>query len=42
MMGFDPLNYHPLTNRATTAIAPGDLLRFIAACGHAPAIVDLA
>ncbi len=42
MMGFDPLNYHPLTNRATTAIAPADLLRFIAACGHQPAIVDLA
>ncbi|WP_374446804.1 prolyl-tRNA synthetase associated domain-containing protein [Stella sp.] len=42
MMGFDPLNYHPLTNRATTAIAPADLLRFIAACGHRPAIVDLA
>ncbi|HUT50772.1 MAG TPA: prolyl-tRNA synthetase associated domain-containing protein [Alphaproteobacteria bacterium] len=42
MMGFDPLNYHPLTNTATTAIAPGDLMRFIEACGHTPQILDLA
>ncbi|MGE0743870.1 MAG: prolyl-tRNA synthetase associated domain-containing protein [Rhodospirillales bacterium] len=34
-------NFHPLTNEATTAIAPADLLRFIAACGHAPRILDL-
>jgi len=34
-------NFHPLTNAATTAIAPADLLRFIAACGHAPRIADL-
>ena len=37
----DPLNYHPLENDRTTAIAPADLLRFIAACGHRPRIVDL-
>ena len=36
----DPLNCHPLENDRTTAIAPGDLLRFIAACGHRPRIVD--
>ncbi|MDH3476232.1 MAG: prolyl-tRNA synthetase associated domain-containing protein [Rhodospirillales bacterium] len=42
MMGFDPLNYHPLTNTATTAIAPADLKRFIEACGHTPQILDLA
>ncbi|MGE0651695.1 MAG: prolyl-tRNA synthetase associated domain-containing protein [Alphaproteobacteria bacterium] len=42
MLTFDPLNYHPLTNAATTAIAPADLLRFIDACGHRPQIVDLA
>jgi Ala-tRNA(Pro) deacylase len=41
MMGLDPLNYHPLTNTKTTAIAPKDLLRFIEACGHTPQIVDL-
>jgi Ala-tRNA(Pro) deacylase len=41
MLGQDPLNYHPLDNDRTTAIAPGDLLRFIAGCGHRPRIVDL-
>jgi Ala-tRNA(Pro) deacylase len=42
MLGFDPLNYHPLINDRTTAVAADDLLRFIAACGHQPRIVDLA
>ncbi len=42
MLDCDPLNYHPLANDRTTAIAPADLLRFIAACGHQPRIVDLA
>jgi Ala-tRNA(Pro) deacylase len=42
MLGFDPLNYHPLTNTATTAIAPGDLILFVEACGHAPQILDMA
>jgi Ala-tRNA(Pro) deacylase len=42
MLDRDPLNYHPLANDRTTAIAPADLLRFIAACGHRPRIVDLA
>jgi Ala-tRNA(Pro) deacylase len=41
MLDHDPLNYHPLDNDRTTAIAPGDLLRFIAGCGHQPRIVDL-
>ena len=41
MLECDPLNYHPLENNRTTAIPPGDLLRFIAACGHRPVIVDL-
>src|SRR5947209_7344256 len=41
MLDHDPLNYHPLENDRTTAIAPADLLRFIAACGHTPRIVDL-
>ena len=41
MLRADPLNYHPLVNTATTAIAPGDLLRFLAACGHAPRILAL-
>lgn len=41
MMGLDPLNYHPLANTATTAIAPADLVAFIEACGHTPQILDL-
>ena len=41
MLAHDPLNYHPLENDRTTAIAPADLLRFIDSCGHTPRIVDL-
>ncbi|MBV9860571.1 MAG: prolyl-tRNA synthetase associated domain-containing protein [Alphaproteobacteria bacterium] len=42
MLAQDPLNYHPLENDRTTAIAPADLLRFIAACGHTPRLIDFA
>jgi Ala-tRNA(Pro) deacylase len=42
MLEHDPLNYHPLVNDRTTAVAPADLLRFIAACGHTPRTIDLA
>jgi Ala-tRNA(Pro) deacylase len=42
MMARDPLNYHPLVNDATTAIAPADLLAFIRSCGHDPKIVAVA
>lgn len=41
MMELSPLNFHPLGNDATTAIAPQDLLAFIRATGHTPEIVDL-
>ena len=41
MLKHDPLNYHPLENDRTTAIAPGDLLRFLEASGHQPRIVDI-
>jgi Ala-tRNA(Pro) deacylase len=41
MLEHDPLNYHPLENDRSTAIAPADLLRFIADCGHHPRLVDL-
>jgi Ala-tRNA(Pro) deacylase len=41
MLAHDPLNYHPLVNTGTTAIAPQDLLRFIRACGHEPRILPL-
>ncbi|KAA0581587.1 prolyl-tRNA synthetase associated domain-containing protein [Azospirillum sp. Sh1] len=40
MMEHDLLNYHPLLNDRTTAIRRDDLLRFIRACGHEPAIVE--
>ncbi len=40
MLEVSPLNYHPLQNDRTTAIAPEDLLRFIKACGHTPTILD--
>lgn len=42
MLEHDLLNYHPLTNDQTTAIARADLLAFIGACGHEPLIVDIA
>jgi Ala-tRNA(Pro) deacylase len=41
MMDEPLLNYHPLENTATTAIAQGDLLRFIRATAHEPRIVKL-
>lgn len=40
MLEHDPLNYHPLTNDRTTAIAPRDLLAFLEACGHEPRLLD--
>jgi Ala-tRNA(Pro) deacylase len=39
MLALDPLNYHPLVNTATTAVAPQDLLRFIRAGGHEPRVI---
>lgn len=41
LLAHDPVNVHPLVNSMTTAMAPGDLLRFIEACGHRPEIMDL-
>lgn len=35
------LNYHPLVNTRTTAVRPADLIRFIEACGHRPATLNL-
>lgn len=40
MLDHDPLNYHPLSNDATTAIAPLGLVRFIRSCGREPVVVD--
>lgn len=41
MMALRPLNFHPLVNTTTIAVAPEDLLRFLEAGGHAPRILDL-
>lgn len=39
MMEHQMLNYHPLSNDATTTISSRDLIRFIEATGHHPRIV---
>ncbi|MBL8708835.1 MAG: prolyl-tRNA synthetase associated domain-containing protein, partial [Rhodospirillaceae bacterium] len=36
----DPVNAHPLVNYKSTAIAPGDLVKFLEAVGHKPRILD--
>lgn len=41
ILAFDRLNFHPLTNTATTAISPDGLIRFLEHTGHPPAVVDL-
>ena len=41
MLALTPLNYHPISNEMTTAIAPEDLMVFIRSCGHEPMLVDL-
>ncbi len=41
MMACEVLNYHPLTNTASTAITPEGLIAFIRSCGHLPSVVDL-
>ncbi len=38
MMEHETLNYHPLINTMTTAIARDDLVRFLEATGHIPRI----
>lgn len=41
MLKLEPLNFHPLRNDRTTAIAAADLLRFLRADGHEPIIAAL-
>lgn len=41
LMAHDILNFHPLSNDATTSIGREDFLSFLAALGRAPEIVDL-
>lgn len=40
LMAHDLVNFHPLHNEATLALTPADLLRFLAATGHDPVLVD--
>lgn len=41
MMKAEMVNYHPLENHMSLALAPADLIRFLEWTGHAPRIVDL-
>ncbi len=41
MLAIAPLNFHPLRNDRTTAIAPDDLIAFARASGHEPVIADM-
>lgn len=41
MLALPKLNYHPLTNEATTTISTQDFLKFVRHCGHEPIIIDL-
>jgi Ala-tRNA(Pro) deacylase len=36
LFGHDLVNFHPLSNDATTAISPADMLKFARATGHEP------
>lgn len=42
LMRHDIVNAHPLVNTATISIAPADLVRFMKATAHDPAILNLA
>jgi Ala-tRNA(Pro) deacylase len=39
LLKHDPVNFHPLSNDATTAIDPRGLLRFLDATGHRPTLI---
>ena len=41
LMTGEEVNFHPLVNDMTCAIAPEDLLKFVAHCGHDAHIIDL-
>ena len=41
MMEQEKINFHPLTNTATTTITPADLMTFMRACRHDPQIVPV-
>jgi Ala-tRNA(Pro) deacylase len=39
LLAHDMINAHPLTNEATTTVSTADMLRFLEATGHAPAVL---
>jgi Ala-tRNA(Pro) deacylase len=41
MLAHERLNYHPLTNTATTTITTADLMKFVRAQGHEPIVAAL-
>jgi Ala-tRNA(Pro) deacylase len=41
LMGFDPVNAHPLVNTMTTALSARDLVKFLEAEGHKPEIMEV-
>jgi Ala-tRNA(Pro) deacylase len=40
LLASDPVNFHPLTNAATTAVSRAGFLAFLAALGVTPIVVD--
>jgi Ala-tRNA(Pro) deacylase len=42
LMASDPVNFHPLTNRATTAVSQAGFRAFLALLGVEPIVVDFA
>jgi Ala-tRNA(Pro) deacylase len=42
MMAHERLNFHPLVNTRTTGLKSSDLMKFLQATGHEPAIVAFA
>ena len=40
LLASDPINFHPLTNTATTAVSRADFLKFLAALGIEPLVID--
>ncbi|MHA6287933.1 prolyl-tRNA synthetase associated domain-containing protein [Maricaulis sp. CAU 1757] len=42
LLEHDQVNFHPLSNDATTTLSSRDLVRFAEASGHPPTIIDFA
>ena len=40
LAAMEPLHFHPLTNRATTALSPDDFAKFLTDCGHTTISVE--